>query len=208
MHSKRLIHRDLKCGNIGFDALNVVKLFDLGLSRLLPSGKDDPTCREASSKTGSLHGSEEAASKTGSLHDGYVMSRVGTQFYMAPEVRLKNPYDLSADVYSFGVVLWELLALSSVRDLYHHRHDEFKKTIAKQRKEGGQAEEAYARFKHVAKTESAINWLPICPCWPADLQNLIKAALSTDGASRPPMDEIKEILQRHVDGLTFFSNAQ
>lgn len=187
MHSKRLIHRDLKTSNIGFDGLNEVKLFDLGLSRLLPSNKDDLTSSQASNAD--------------PLNDGYIMSRVGTKFYMAPEVRRKERYNLSADVYSFGVVLWELLALSSPRDVFQKRHDELKKMIAKQRKGDKTAEDAYAQFKDVVKNESAISWLPICPCWPVELQDLIKASLSLDAENRPSMDDVKKILRWYVGGI-------
>jgi serine/threonine protein kinase len=36
LHEHGVIYRDLKPGNIGFDANSVVKLFDFGLSRELP----------------------------------------------------------------------------------------------------------------------------------------------------------------------------
>jgi serine/threonine protein kinase len=65
MHDRRIINRDVKSANIGFDVRGDLKLFDFGLSRLLPSDRppDAP--------------------------EGYVMSRVGTKYYMAPESTYK-----------------------------------------------------------------------------------------------------------------------
>ena len=40
-----------------------------------------------------------------------VKTRVGTPYYMAPEVFRLKPYGAPADVWSFGVVAFELLAL-------------------------------------------------------------------------------------------------
>ena len=35
----------------------------------------------------------------------------GSRRFMAPEVALGEPYNLSADIYSFAILLWELVAL-------------------------------------------------------------------------------------------------
>ena len=89
LHDRRIIYRDLKPSNIGFDIDGVVKLFDFGLARFLPESEDDETC--------------------------YRMSNVGTYSYVPPEVTEKKPYNLKADIYSFGVLLWEIMALSSAK---------------------------------------------------------------------------------------------
>jgi len=86
LHSRRVIYRDLKSDNIGFQATGVT-LFDFGLSRPLPKGSHD-------------------------LTGSYQMSgKVGTIMYMAPEVYERKPYNTKADVYSFSLLLWEMLAL-------------------------------------------------------------------------------------------------
>jgi serine/threonine protein kinase len=196
MHSKRLIHRDLKTANIGFDVHGDVKLFDLGLSRLLPTKKaekknasDDPVAGET----------KQIAASTGCATDCYVMSRVGTKFYMAPEIRRKEPYNLSADVYSFGVILWELLSLSTPRDVYHHERDQYYQATSKGRRNPAVSSK-YAALKQLLK-DGGGSWLPLCPCWPVGLQTLVTSALSSDPEERPTMEEVSIILQQHVDAI-------
>ena len=86
LHSKRIIYRDLKADNIGYNESGW-KLFDFGLSRALPRDGDD------------LAGSFQMSGK------------VGTKMYMAPEVYERKPYNTQADVYSFALLLWEMLSL-------------------------------------------------------------------------------------------------
>ena len=85
LHEKRVIFRDLKPNNIGF--LNGrVKLFDFGLSRELPGNGD--------------------------LSQPFEMSgKVGTLRYMATEVAMHQPYNVSADVYSWAMVAYEVMTL-------------------------------------------------------------------------------------------------
>lgn len=88
LHERRIIYRDLKTSNIGFDIRGDVKIFDFGLARFLPTS-------------------------TGDLDESFLMSNVGTRRYTPPEVLQKKPYNLKADVYTFGVVIWEILTMCS-----------------------------------------------------------------------------------------------
>lgn len=146
LHERRIINRDLKTSNIGFNYESAVQIFDLGLSRLLPAEDKQ-------------------------LDDGYVMSRVGTKSTMAPEVRRKEPYTLSADVYSFGVVLWEVLAMATSSE-YIRRH---RKQI--------NAEDDYDSLP-----------LPVCECWPQDIRNLLNDCLSYTASDRPSMTQVRKRL--------------
>mmetsp|Transcript_18978 Transcript_18978/g.24431 ORF Transcript_18978/g.24431 Transcript_18978/m.24431 type:complete len:622 (+) Transcript_18978:187-2052(+) len=147
MHDRRIINRDMKATNIGFDIYGEVKLFDFGLSRLLPSKKENK-------------------------EDTYLMSRVGTKYYMAPEIRKKVPYGLSADVYSYGICLWEILSVGSPREALKKVKDSSKNT-------------ALTRCP-----------LPICKCWPEDISNLMKACFAISPIHRPPAAEVRYILEQ------------
>ncbi|KAL3805957.1 hypothetical protein ACHAW5_002493 [Stephanodiscus triporus] len=99
LHAKRIIFRDLKPANVGFDSTGVLKLFDFGFA----VGLDDPPTGCQSTDRG------ESAWDGEELHLLY--DRCGTLRYMAPEVGLELGYGLSADVYSFGVLLWAICSL-------------------------------------------------------------------------------------------------
>ncbi|XP_063684547.1 mitogen-activated protein kinase kinase kinase 10-like isoform X2 [Bolinopsis microptera] len=85
IHSKKVIHRDLKSGNILLAKdlrqtslmENTVKITDFGMARHME--------------------------KTANL------SKMGTFRWMSPEVLRDSQYSQASDVWSFGVVVWEML---------------------------------------------------------------------------------------------------
>jgi serine/threonine protein kinase len=81
LHQNRVIYRDLKPHNIGFDATGNVRLFDFGLARICEEG------------------------------DRKLTGRTGTARYMAPEVVRSQPYSFPADVHSYSIVMWEVYTL-------------------------------------------------------------------------------------------------
>ena len=87
-HSKLVIHRDLKPGNVFVTAEGRVKLLDFGIAKLLSAG-DALT--------------EETALTQFS-------GRALTLNYAAPEQVLGQPIGTAADTYSLGVMLFELLS--------------------------------------------------------------------------------------------------
>ena len=85
LHQKRVLHRDIKPGNIMLTPDgNQVVLMDLGLAQLADE-------------------SEGRITRTRQF--------VGTLRYASPEQVLSVPLDVRADVYSLGATLWELLTL-------------------------------------------------------------------------------------------------
>ena len=105
LHSKNIVHRDIKPENIllmeeddCMGQLGSVKLTDFGLARLL---LDD---NESSYSKLSVV-SEELSSKQRSR----AYSRVGSDYYAAPEVHMGLGYDTPVDIYSLGITLYVLL---------------------------------------------------------------------------------------------------
>ena len=78
-HEQRIVHRDIKTGNIFFTKSNTIKIMDFGLAKMLEE------VRRASTVVG------------------------GTPYYMAPEQSLGEAVDPRADLYALGVTFFELL---------------------------------------------------------------------------------------------------
>jgi serine/threonine protein kinase len=189
MHDKRIIHRDIKSANIGFDIRGELKLFDFGLSRIIP--RPSVTCSSATLSV-----------------EEFTMSRVGTKFYMAPEVKNKKRYSLPADVYSFGVLFWEILSLSSPRDFYYEtkRLRKCDGALIENLPQGHSVDTMNPRRKSklCCATEDTVSqrpidgtgWLPICRCWPDAVRGMIVSCLTENPGDRPSMSEIQQNLNR------------
>ncbi|CDP02127.1 unnamed protein product [Coffea canephora] len=78
LHSKKIVHRDVKTENMLLDKTRTLKIADFGVARVEASNPNDMT------------------------------GETGTLGYMAPEVLNGNPYNRKCDVYSFGICLWEI----------------------------------------------------------------------------------------------------
>lgn len=104
LHSNGIIYRDLKPDNLGFDVHDELKLFDFGLAKVL--GND---------------------TNQNKYVDTFLLTGVtGSPRYMAPEVALKKPYNLTADIYSLGILIWMIYTLkvpyaNYSRDSLHER---------------------------------------------------------------------------------------
>jgi len=105
LHSRNIVHRDIKPENIllvdeddSMAQLGAVKLTDFGLARLLHVDN------ETSSKA-SVDSEEDLSVKQRSR----AYSRVGSDYYAAPEVHMGAGYDTPVDIYSLGVTLFVLL---------------------------------------------------------------------------------------------------
>ncbi len=102
----RVIHRDLKCGNVLVNKDWVAAVTDFGLS-VTKQGRMDPAdLKFAYNIRMSLENSISGR------HQSYVkplQSPVGTFPYIAPELLETKPYNEMVDVYSFSMVLWHVL---------------------------------------------------------------------------------------------------
>ncbi|KAJ9516171.1 hypothetical protein QJQ45_024606 [Haematococcus lacustris] len=79
IHSKKIIHRDIKALNLFIDANNNIKarIGDLGIARSLNEGSE------------------------------FAHSILGTPYYLAPELCEDKPYNTKSDMWALGVVLYE-----------------------------------------------------------------------------------------------------
>lgn len=85
-HQHRIVHRDIKPGNILLDAAGVIKLADFGIAKIQEAGADNRT---------QLLG-----------------LKIGTPRYMSPEQVCGVEVDARSDLYSTAVLLYELLTAS------------------------------------------------------------------------------------------------
>merc|ERR1711935_831945 len=81
MHSHKILHRDLKPGNIFLTGDNMVKVGDFGLARTLTATM------------------------------GLAQTQCGTPYYLSPEICQGNPYGPQNDLWATGVLVYELLTL-------------------------------------------------------------------------------------------------
>eukprot|EP00898_Chlorokybus_atmophyticus_P003518 jgi/Chlat1/4167/Chrsp27S04273 len=86
VHSKAVLHRDLKTQNIFCAKNDIIKLGDFGIARTLAQTSD------------------------------FAQTTVGTPFYLSPEICEDRPYDRKSDIWALGCVLYEMTTLRHAFD--------------------------------------------------------------------------------------------
>ncbi len=79
MHSKNILHRDIKTQNMFLTKDDVIKLGDFGIAKALGTQVD------------------------------FAKTFLGTPYFMSPEVCKGNQYGQKADIWAIGCVLYELV---------------------------------------------------------------------------------------------------
>lgn len=96
LHDRKIIHRDIKPGNIFLDEKGIIKLGDFGLARYLPRT------------------------------EAFAHTATGSPYYLPPEICKGEKYNFAADIWSLGCVLFELCALhrafagTTIKDIMWH----------------------------------------------------------------------------------------
>lgn len=78
LHSKKILHRDIKTLNVFITKEEEVRIGDLGVAKIL--------CE----------------------NDNFAKTLVGTPYYLSPELCEERPYNEKSDIWAFGCVVYEL----------------------------------------------------------------------------------------------------
>ncbi len=90
-HASRIVHRDIKTGNISLNSRGQVKVLDFGLAKRLPHFTTQ---------------GQELPDQVQHTQSGVLL---GTPNYMSPEQALGKDLDQRTDIFSLGVVLYNLI---------------------------------------------------------------------------------------------------
>ncbi len=182
-HSRLVVHRDLKPGNILVTTDGTVKLLDFGISKVI---------------------SDEANNKTQTV----TQLRMMTPKYASPEQISGEMVSTSSDIYSLGLILYELLTGVSAYDFPNNRPDEMAKIICDV-EPVRPSSVVSGEWSVVSKTSDGVGVTTNSKLKTqnsklirGDLDNIILKSLQKIPARRySSVEQFASDIQRHLDGL-------
>ena len=176
MHTRNVIHRDLKMGNLFLDKDMNIKLGDFGLAAILATKAEYKGVYNAS-----------IARRT---------TVCGTPNYIAPEIlkKGKNGHDHKVDIWAIGVIVYVFPLVSPI-DIGALTHARYAMLTGHPPFQSSSQKEIYERVKTVdygwPKDSQCINDIP------NEAKDLVARLLKADAEERPEPD--------HIVGHPFFS---
>ena len=135
VHARQIIHRDIKCGNVMLTKDGETKLIDFGYATHFPE-------------------------------NGHVRSgKIGSMFWMAPEISQRKAYNEKSDIWSFGIMVMEMF----LGDPPYYNSDETNEDIA---------------------YRLAFGDVPMVESMSCELQEFVQRCLAIDPEDRPSAEEL------------------
>uniref|UniRef100_A0A673UAS1 non-specific serine/threonine protein kinase n=1 Tax=Suricata suricatta TaxID=37032 RepID=A0A673UAS1_SURSU len=169
LHSKRIIHRDLKAGNVLMTLEGDIRLVQLEPCCAFCSTRHSPSCAGSTDGSPTDFGVSAKNLKTLQKRDSFI----GTPYWMAPEVVMcetmkDTPYDYKADIWSLGITLIEMAQIEPP----HHELNPMRVLLK------------------IAKSDPPTLLTP--SKWSVEFRDFLKVALDKNPETRPSAAQLLE----------------